>query len=263
MVVSARTEEKGIDGVVFVAPDPQVVDNEEEEEDEGEVDQNAAPEVKAAKKKKRKKKSNKSKQAGSSSTLTAAAAKEPSVKPQFLGLKETAFTDYFVKYGQTDPPTIPVMDLFKGKELPTGEVSPHPNNTSSRESAAELRAREVLHEDLVSKVRLGAEIHKQVRAYAQGIIKPGIKLEDMCTALENKNRELVVERGIERGIGFPTGCSLNYVAAHYTPNSGDDTVLKYDDVMKVRPLSLVFTRSFVLHSLSVLLGAHDTISCVL
>ena len=35
------------------------------------------------------------------------------------------------------------------------------------------------------------------------------------------------------GIAFPTGCSLNWVAAHYTPNAGDNTVLSYDDVMKV------------------------------
>ena len=55
----------------------------------------------------------------------------------------------------------------------------------------------------------------------------------MCTRLENKNRELVKEAGLERGIGFPTGCSLNDVAAHYTPNSGDKTVLEYGDVMKI------------------------------
>lgn len=35
------------------------------------------------------------------------------------------------------------------------------------------------------------------------------------------------------GIAFPTGCSLNHVAAHYTPNSGDKTVLQYSDVMKI------------------------------
>ena len=34
-------------------------------------------------------------------------------------------------------------------------------------------------------------------------------------------------------MAFPTGCSLNWVAAHYTPNVGDDTVLQYDDVMKL------------------------------
>lgn len=55
----------------------------------------------------------------------------------------------------------------------------------------------------------------------------------MCTLLENKNRELVEEAGLARGIGFPTGCSINHVAAHYTPNCGDETVLNYGDVCKV------------------------------
>jgi len=35
------------------------------------------------------------------------------------------------------------------------------------------------------------------------------------------------------GHAFPTGCSLNHCAAHYTPNAGDNTVLGYDDVMKL------------------------------
>ena len=72
-----------------------------------------------------------------------------------------------------------------------------------------------------------------MRRYAQSFIKPGIKLIDMCEMIENKNRELVGESGLQRGIGFPTGCSLNHVAAHYTPNPGGQTVLKYDDVMKI------------------------------
>ena len=38
---------------------------------------------------------------------------------------------------------------------------------------------------------------------------------------------------ISVGIAFPTGCSLNHVAAHYTPNAGDKTVLQYSDVMKL------------------------------
>ena len=37
----------------------------------------------------------------------------------------------------------------------------------------------------------------------------------------------------QAGIAFPTGCSINDVAAHYSPNTGDNTVLKYGDVMKV------------------------------
>jgi methionyl aminopeptidase len=43
----------------------------------------------------------------------------------------------------------------------------------------------------------------------------------------------IAESGLTAGIAFPTGCSLNNVAAHYSPNKGDNTVLTYDDVMKV------------------------------
>ena len=34
-------------------------------------------------------------------------------------------------------------------------------------------------------------------------------------------------------MGFPTGMSPNHIAAQYTPNPGDTTVLNYDDVVKV------------------------------
>lgn len=88
-------------------------------------------------------------------------------------------------------------------------------------------------EDIYDKVRQAAEVQRQVRHWAQSYIKPGIKLIDMCEALENKNRELVAEKGTTCGIGFPTGCSINHVAAHYTPNARDETVLKQEDVMKI------------------------------
>ena len=65
------------------------------------------------------------------------------------------------------------------------------------------------------------------------MILPGIKLIDMCEKLEECNRRLVKENGLQAGIGFPTGCSVNHVAAHYTPNGGDETVLQYGDVMKI------------------------------
>jgi methionyl aminopeptidase len=203
-----------------------------DDEDEDEDDPAAEGGDGAAKKKKKRKKKKKKKKANGG--VAVGDVKEPSRKPQFRGLKETAFTDYYVRYGQTDPPTIPVEDLFRGKEFPKGEIQQYTLESQTyRETSAEVRAMDRLEEDLYKRVRHAAEVHRQVRAYAQSFIKPGIKLADMCHLLENKNRELVVEHGLERGIGFPTGCSLNHVAAHYTPNPGDDTVLKYDDVMKV------------------------------
>lgn len=72
-----------------------------------------------------------------------------------------------------------------------------------------------------------------MRKYVKRIAKPGIKLFDMCESLEQCTRDLIEERGLQAGVGFPTGCSLDYVAAHYTPNGGDKTTLEYDNVMKV------------------------------
>ena len=92
---------------------------------------------------------------------------------------------------------------------------------------------ERMEADLYDRVRHASEVHRQVRRYAQSFIKPGIRLIDMCEKLEEKNRELIEEGGLQCGIGFPTGCSLNHVAAHYTPNAGDETVLQKGDVMKI------------------------------
>lgn len=72
-----------------------------------------------------------------------------------------------------------------------------------------------------------------MRAYAQKEIKPGMSMIEIAELIENGTRAVVDENGLEAGIGFPTGVSLNHCAAHYTPNAGDKTVLSYDDVMKV------------------------------
>jgi len=44
--------------------------------------------------------------------------------------------------------------------------------------------------------------------------------------LETASRALIAEDGLNSGCAFPTGCSLNNCAAHYTPNAGDKTVLQ-------------------------------------
>lgn len=232
-----------------VPPPLEEVDEDDEDGDDAAGEATADG---AAKKKKRKKKKKKKKKTGAGGGP--GAKKEPVEKPPHRGLKETAFTDFAAKYGQTTPePTIPIELLFRGREYPKGEIQPHLLESQTyRENSDEVRARDRIQEDLYGKVRWGAEVHRQVRNYAQSLCKPGIKLADLCRQLENKNRELVQEHGLDRGIGFPTGCSLNHVAAHYTPNPGDDTVLQYDDVMKIdfgvqvegRIIDSAFTVSF-------------------
>lgn len=60
-----------------------------------------------------------------------------------------------------------------------------------------------------------------------------MKMIDICEMLESTARRLIKENGLEAGLAFPTGCSANHCAAHYTPNAGDETVLGADDVVKM------------------------------
>ena len=97
-----------------------------------------------------------------------------------------------------------------------------------------MRERDKLMESTIQNLRKAAECHRQVRKWTQSYLKPGLKLIDICSKLEDLNRYLVAENGLNAGIAFPTGCSLNNIAAHFSPNPGDDNiVLGYDDVCKI------------------------------
>ena len=102
-----------------------------------------------------------------------------------------------------------------------------------RTTQAEFREKERLFQMDYEALRKAAEAHRQVRKYAQSIIKPGARLVDICNEIENTNRRLIEENKIEAGIAFPTGCSINHCAAHYTPNPGDMRTIEKDDVCKI------------------------------
>lgn len=97
----------------------------------------------------------------------------------------------------------------------------------------EKRALDHFHTDIYNEVRLAAEAHRQTRKYMQKFIKPGMTMIEICEELEKTARCLIKENGLTAGLAFPTGCSLNHCAAHYTPNAGDTTVLNVDDVCKI------------------------------
>eukprot|EP01117_Protostelium_nocturnum_P007942 TRINITY_DN2835_c0_g3_i1.p1 TRINITY_DN2835_c0_g3~~TRINITY_DN2835_c0_g3_i1.p1 ORF type:complete len:523 (-),score=206.08 TRINITY_DN2835_c0_g3_i1:163-1623(-) len=137
------------------------------------------------------------------------------------------------RHGQTSPPSIPLDQLLPNGGFIVAEVQNYADNNLWRTTSAEKREIERLSADMYDSVRKAAEVHRQTRAWAQSWIKPGIKLIDMCEKIENMNRLLISEHGLDAGLGFPTGCSLNHIAAHFSPNAGDKTVLGVDDVMKV------------------------------
>lgn len=132
----------------------------------------------------------------------------------------------------------------------------------------ERRALDRANEEMWNDFRQAAEAHRQVRQHVRSFIKPGLTMIDIwwgvlelitlpiwfhclirlsrCSLvnvfnvicfpserLEDCSRKLIKENGLNAGLAFPTGCSLNHCAAHYTPNAGDTTVLQYDDVCKI------------------------------
>ena len=59
---------------------------------------------------------------------------------------------------------------------------------------------------------------------------------EICNFIESTNLKLLgfdPNDPIKRSWGFPTGCSLNHCAAHYTPNPGDELKLKKKDICKI------------------------------
>ena len=131
-------------------------------------------------------------------------------------------------------PETPVRALFPDGHFPVGQRLEYeqPLNLWRRESE-EQRQREKVQEDQYESLREAAEAHRIVRQWAKGWIKPGMRMIDIADTIETSLRKTVAADGTKRGIAFPTGLSLNHVAAHYTPNAGDTRVLQKSDVMKV------------------------------
>ncbi|CAG4937317.1 unnamed protein product [Colias eurytheme] len=141
---------------------------------------------------------------------------------------------------QTNPPTIPIAELFPDGNFPEGQIMEHgpaegidERTAKDRFSSEEKRALDRMHQDIYQEIRHAAEAHRQTRQYMRDWIKPGMTMTQICEELESTARRLIGEDGLKAGLAFPTGCSRNHCAAHYTPNTGDNTVLEYDDVVKI------------------------------
>uniref|UniRef100_A0A3B3HSD7 Methionine aminopeptidase 2 n=1 Tax=Oryzias latipes TaxID=8090 RepID=A0A3B3HSD7_ORYLA len=140
--------------------------------------------------------------------------------------------------GQTDPPSVPICELYPNGDFPKGEECEYPPSKDGRSAAwrtssEEKRALDRANEEMWSDFRQAAEAHRQVRSYVRSWIKPGMTMIEICEKLEDCSRRLIKENGLHAGLAFPTGCSINHCAAHYTPNAGDPTVLRFDDVCKI------------------------------
>lgn len=119
--------------------------------------------------------------------------------------------------------------------FPEGEWQEYPLEINNyRTTSEEKRYLDRQQNNYWQDFRKGAEVHRRVRHKAQSSIKPGMGMIEIANLIEDSIRNYTNNDHTKvQGVGFPTGLSVNHVAAHYTPNTGDKTVLNYEDVMKV------------------------------
>lgn len=86
---------------------------------------------------------------------------------------------------QTNPPCVPIDLQFPTKEWPVGEYQGYVNDQAYRNNTKEMLERDqILLPEKLTCLRRSAEVHRQVRKYAQSIAKPGIKMVDFCKNIE-------------------------------------------------------------------------------
>lgn len=226
----------------------EAVENGEEEELDA-VEEETKDPAKKKKKKKKKKKTADTETAGDEETE----GTNVSEKPSELAIEDAAEGEDKKKKKkknkskakvagkeQTNPPTVPISDLYPDSNFPEGQIMEHgpaegidDRTAKERFSSEEKRALDRMQQDIYQEIRHAAEAHRQTRKYMRDWIKPGMTMIQICEELETTARRLIGEDGLKAGLAFPTGCSRNHCAAHYTPNTGDTTVLEYDDVVKI------------------------------
>ncbi len=93
-----------------------------------------------------------------------------------------------------------------------------------------------MNKDLLNAIK-GATVHKNVKIKLIEYIKPNLTLKNIANFIENEIKiqtKYDIDNPLNAGIGFPTGLSLNNLAAHYTPNTNDeDIIFKDTDIIKI------------------------------
>lgn len=72
---------------------------------------------------------------------------------------------------QTDPPTVPVSELFPDGNFPVGQIMEYPTarvddrTAKNRFTSEESRALDRMHNDIYNEARQAAEAHRQTRKH--------------------------------------------------------------------------------------------------
>ncbi|MCS7368518.1 MAG: type II methionyl aminopeptidase [archaeon GBS-70-058] len=83
------------------------------------------------------------------------------------------------------------------------------------------------YEEYIEKTLKAGEIVNRILKELPRIVKPGVKVLDICEKIEN----LIIEGGGKPA--FPCNISINNIAAHYTAFPGDKSIIPDNAVVKV------------------------------
>ena len=91
--------------------------------------------------------------------------------------------------------------------------------------------------EVMENFKKAGNIHKEIKSIilGDGFLTEGKRYIDIADDIE----KLILEKtnsdinNLEQGIGFPIGLSINECAAHWTPNPGENKLLKKDDLVKI------------------------------
>eukprot|EP00928_Gymnodinium_smaydae_P065167 TRINITY_DN48345_c0_g1_i1.p1 TRINITY_DN48345_c0_g1~~TRINITY_DN48345_c0_g1_i1.p1 ORF type:complete len:523 (-),score=128.63 TRINITY_DN48345_c0_g1_i1:50-1573(-) len=181
---------------------------------------------------------------------TAAAAAEPAQKrgrggragadgrnaaaaaPLLRGVQLVA-PERYTANGQTLVPSKRVSSLCAVADLPRGECVGYGGFddccAGEAASASASKSDGFFEEDdawrsKVQCLREAAEVHRQVRQHVQRKLRPGMELLEIAEMVDSAASKLVgfdPKNPLRRSAAFPTGLSINEVAAHDTVNPGD------------------------------------------
>lgn len=84
-----------------------------------------------------------------------------------------------------------------------------------------------MEQEILEKYNKAKEISEKVIEFSKTVLKEGIKVLDLAEIVEKKIFELGAKPA------FPLNIGINEIAAHFTPDIGDTSTLKVNDLVKI------------------------------
>ena len=81
-------------------------------------------------------------------------------------------------------------------------------------------------------LRKAAQVHREMRAYLQPLIKPGMDLNNIVNNFEETIRKKLNHTGMNKGLGFPCTVSINNCAAHWSTHKLENKQITKNDIIK-------------------------------